>query len=361
MISLPPFPWDRLAAYKATAEAHADGVVDLSVGTPVDPVPQVVQNALTNASDWPGYPATAGTSALQDAISAWVRRHCGVTGDFGVLPTVGSKELVAGLGQQLGIGAGDAIAFPALSYPTYEIGIQLAGAQPLRMDDEAFAGDPRLRMIWVNYPANPTGEICEIDQLKALVEWARAENVIVASDECYLKLAWDRTQVSILDPRVCGPEPTGVLAVHSLSKRSNLAGYRAGFVAGDQRIVDELLAVRKHAGLIVPGPVQNAMTAALNDETHADLQRERYRARRDLLIPALREAGFRIDDSHAGLYLWATRGQNCWDTVAALADMGIVVAPGEFYGPSGMQHVRIALTAATERINSGCARLAAIS
>ena len=361
MTRLPPFPWDRLAPFTQEAATHPGGAVNLSIGTPVDPVPDAIRAALTAAADRPGYPLTAGTAQLREAMADWVRRHCGATGEPGVLPTIGSKEIVAGLPRLLGVGAGDAVAIPRLSYPTYEVGALLADARPVRTDDPTADPDPRLRMIWVNHPSNPTGEVVPAERLRRIVDWARERDVVVVSDECYLTLGWDADQTSILDPAVCGPDPTGVLALHSLSKRSNLAGYRAGFVAGDPSLVARLLEIRKHAGLIVPTPVQSAMTAALTDESHARAQRDRYRRRRDRLAPALRDAGFRIDHSQAGLYLWTTRGEPCWQTVARLAARGIVVAPGEFYGPDGAEHVRVALTATDERIDTAVTRLAELA
>lgn len=360
MRTLPPFPWDRLAPYADTARAHPGGSVNLSMGTPVDPVPEPIRDALTAAADTPGYPLTAGTPALRAAITDWVTEHCGARADFAVLPTIGSKEVVASLPGYLGLGGGSTVAIPKLAYPTYEIGARLAGARCVRVDEPGFGAETRLRLLWVNYPSNPTGEVLSAARLRKIVAWARSRGIIVVSDECYLTLGWDREPVSILHPDVCGDDSTGLLAVHSLSKRSNLAGYRAGFLAGDPELVDGLLGQRKHAGLIVPAPVQAAMTAALTDESHAAEQKERYRRRRELLRDAVTAAGFRVDHSHAGLYLWATRDEDCWDTVAALAKLGIVVAPGEFYGPAGAEHVRIALTASDERVEAACARLSAL-
>jgi succinyldiaminopimelate transaminase len=272
------------------------------------------------------------------------------SGTFGVLPTVGSKELVALLPSLLALGPDDTVALPELAYPTYAVGALLAGARTLTYDSLLNLGPARVRLIWVNSPANPTGQVLPVDHLSKIVSWARARGTIVVSDECYFELGWDAEPVSVLDPRICGGDATGLLAVHSLSKRSNLAGYRAAFVAGDPALVAELLEVRKHAGLMVPGPVQAAMVAALGDDAHVADQRERYAARRALLRPALEAAGMTIEYSDGGLYLWATEGRDCWETVARLADAGILVAPGEFYGPRGTQHVRVALTATDERI-----------
>lgn len=325
------------------------------MGTPVDPVPPVVREALASGADAPGYPLTAGNPALRTAITEWVTAHCGAAPGFGVLPTIGSKELVAWLPTLLGIGPGDTVIIPSVCYPTYEVGVRLAGATAVRSDSVTALGPARVRLVWVNSPGNPTGRVLPPAHLRKVVDWARERGAVVASDECYLTLGWESTPSSVLS--VCGAYDN-VLAVHSLSKRSNLAGYRAGFVAGDPALVAELLAVRKHAGMIVPAPVQAAMVAALRDESHVSGQRERYRRRRALLRPALEKAGFTVDHSEAGLYLWATRAEDCWATVDWFAERGVLVAPGTFYGPAGAQHVRLALTALDERLESVVERLA---
>ncbi len=274
-----------------------------------------------------------------------------------VLPTIGSKELVGLLPLLLGLGPGDRVVLPEVAYPTYEVGVRIAGAEPVRADGLVAAGPGPVRLVWVNSPANPTGRVLPAAHLRKVVDWARERGAVVASDECYLDFGWDAEPVSVLHPDVCGPEPTGVLAVHSLSKRSNLAGYRAGFVAGDPRLVAGLLAVRKHAGLIVPAPVLAAATVAYGDDGHVAEQRDRYAARRAVLRPALEAAGFAVEHSEAGLYLWATAGEDCWASVDRLAGLGILVAPGSFYGPSGGRHVRVALTATDERVAAAVTRL----
>lgn len=275
-----------------------------------------------------------------------------------MLPTIGSKELVAWLPTLLGLGPGDVVVIPSVCYPTYEVGARLAGATVVRADSLTAVGPTsRVRLVWVNSPANPTGQVLPAPHLRKVVEWARERDAVVASDECYLSLGWDEAPVSVLSPQVCGAAPDGVLAVHSLSKRSNLAGYRAGFVAGDPTLVRELLAVRKHAGMIVPAPVQAAMVAAVRDDAHATWQRDQYAARRVRLRAALTTAGFRVSHSTAGLYLWITRDDDCWSTVAWFAERGILVAPGSFYGPTGQRHVRVALTATDERIGVAVDRL----
>ncbi len=353
---LPDFPWDRLEPAKEVARSHPDGIVDLSVGTPVDPVPEIVRAALAAASDSPGYPLTAGTPALRAAISSWVSGFCGALPGFAVMPSIGSKELVAWLPTLLGIGPGDIVVIPSVCYPTYEVGALLAGATVVRSDSVVALGpSSRIRLIWINSPSNPTGRVLPAAHLRKVVDWARSRGAVVASDECYLPLPWESSPVSVLS--VCDGAYDSVLAVHSLSKRSNMAGYRAGFVAGDPALIAPILEKRKHAGMIVPAPVQAAMIAALGDETHVATQRSRYGRRRSVLRSALLGAGFEISHSEAGLYLWASRDEDCWTTVDWLAKRGIVVAPGDFYGPAGGRHVRVALTASDERVEAAASRL----
>ncbi|WP_017596987.1 succinyldiaminopimelate transaminase [Nocardiopsis lucentensis] len=358
---LPTFPWDRLAPYKRTASASPDGIVDLSVGTPVDPVSPNLRQALADAADSPGYPMTWGTPELRASISGWLARRHGVrVEEDAVLPTVGSKELVAWLPTLLGLGEGDTVVHPELAYPTYDVGARLAGATPVASDGLTALGPAPVGLVWVNSPSNPTGRVLDVPHLRKVVQWARERGAVVASDECYLDLGWeDREPVSILHPDVCDGSHENLLAVHSLSKRSNLAGYRAAFVAGDPALVGELLAVRKHAGMIVPAPVQAAMRAALDDDGHAAEQKERYRARRTRLRTAFEGAGWRIEHSDAGLYLWASHSEHdAWGAVSTLADLGVLVAPGDFYGTAGARHVRVAFTATDERIEAAVKRLA---
>ncbi len=359
--SLPVFPWDTLADVTALARSHPDGIIDLSVGTPVDPVAPLIREALAAASSAPGYPTTAGTPALRASAAAALSRRYGITGlaDDAVLPVIGTKELIAWLPTLLGLGSDDLIVVPELAYPTYEVGAQLVGAQVMRADSLTQLGPQSPALVYLNSPSNPTGKVLGVEHLRKVVGWARERGALVASDECYLGLGWDAQAYSVLHPEVCDGDHSGLLAVHSLSKTSSLAGYRAGFVAGDPAVVTELLAVRKHAGMMVPTPVQAAMVAALDDDPHEREQRERYERRRAVLLPALKSAGLTVDSSEAGLYIWATRGEPCRDTLAWLAEYGILVAPGEFYGPRGSQHVRVALTATDERISAAVQRLTA--
>ena len=381
MLRLPDFPWDSLAPTKERASAYSDpalgaageGLVDLSVGTPVDPTPAVVREALADASDAHGYPLTWGTADLREAVAAWFAARRGVpdVGPAGVLPTIGSKELVAWLPILLGLGPGDVVAFPRVAYPTYDVGARLAGSTPVAVDALTALGPPTAattpKLLWLNTPGNPTGKVLGIEHLAKVVSWPRQHGVVVASDECYAELDWrpreagtpePPTTPSILDPRVAGGSHEGLLCVYSLSKQSNLAGYRGAFVAGDPAVVGRLLEVRKHAGMMVPWPVQRAVLAALSDVDHVVEQKARYAARRAALLPAVEEFGLRVDDSEAGLYLWATAGEPGRVTIERLADRGILAAPGDFYGRAGYEHVRIALTASDERVAAAARRLA---
>src|SRR6185312_7333964 len=306
-----------------------------------------------------GLPHHGGHPAAARVRGRPLNRRYGVTAlaESAVLPVIGTKELIAWLPTLLGVGAEDLVVVPELAYPTYDVGARLAGARVLFADSLTQIGPSAPALLYVNSPSNPTGQVLGVDHLRKLVGWARERGVIVASDECYLGLSWEAEPLSVLHPSVSDGDHTGLLAVHSLSKSSSLAGYRAGFVAGDAALVGELLAVRKHAGMMVPTAVQAAMVAALDDDVHEREQRDRYRRRRDVLLPALRSAGFTVDHSEAGLYLWVTRGEPCRDTVGWLARRGILAAPGEFYGARGARHVRVALTATDERIAAAVNRL----
>ncbi len=362
---LPDFPWDAVAPYAERARRHPGGLVDLSIGSPVDATPAVVADALSAATDAHAYPQTVGTPALREAVVAWYARRRGVRGltPAHVLPTVGSKELVALLPLLLGLGPGDVVVHPRAAYPTYDVGARLVGATPLASDDPA-EWPATTRLVWVNSPGNPDGRVRDAASLRAAVSRTRELGAVLASDECYAELGWDAPWdvepiPSALDPRVTAGDVRGILSVYSLSKQSNLAGYRAAFVAGDPGIVATLLEARKHVGLMLPAPVQAAMIAALSDDVHVAAQKERYRARRALLKPALEAAGFRIDASEAGLYLWATEGLDAWDSLGRLSDLGILAGPGHFYGPHFPRHVRLSLTAGDERIAAAAARLRA--
>lgn len=355
---LPDFPWDQLAPYVQQARAHAGGAVDLSVGTPVDPTPELVQTALSDHSNAPGYPTTAGVPALAEVVMDWMQRVLQAPSNTAFMPTIGSKEIIASLPYLVGIGEGDSVVIPEIAYPTYAVGAIAAGARIFATDSpETLTEKPSI--VWINSPSNPTGAVMGKQRLTELVRWAQSHRIVLISDECYFELGWDQQPYSILDRDINGGDLTGLLAVHSLSKRSNMAGYRCGFLAGDPAIVEQILGVRKHLGMMLPTFVQYAAIAAYSDSTQVELQRGRYRGRRAVLLSALVQAGFEISHSHAGLYLWASRGENCWKTVGDLAGKGIVVTPGIFYGEAGAEHVRVALTASDSDIARACERLTA--
>ena len=369
-LELPDYPWDRMTPYKTKAEKHPDGLVNLSIGTPVDPTPETIGKALAAATDAHGYPTTHGTVEVRQAIVNWFARRRNVPGLSveQVMPTVGSKELVAWLPFLLGLGEGDVVMRPTVAYPTYDIGAQMAGADHVAADhledlDEETRS--RVKLIWVNSPANPTGIVRHTKDLKNLVDQARALGAVVASDECYAELGWGEWDVqqggkaipSILDPEVTGGTQELLFSVYSLSKQSNLAGYRAAFIAGDPKIMPNLLNSRKHAGMIVPAPIQAAMVAALSDDTHVQEQKDRYRRRRELLLSAVEKFGLKVEHSEAGLYLWATAGEDTWRTVDRFAEKGILIGPGVFYGEQGEGFVRIALTGSDADITAAAQRL----
>jgi succinyldiaminopimelate transaminase len=358
---LPDFPWDTIAAVKAIAQQHPGGIVDLSIGTPIDPTPEQATLALSRAANSPGYPFTAGTAALRQAIASYLLRRWGAVGlaPDDTLPVIGTKELVAWLPTLLGLGPDDLVVYPTMAYPTYLVGAKIAGCRAIACDDLDQLGDARPALIWINSPANPTGQILSAEALKHRVTWARERGSLVASDECYGEFGWDAEPISVLHPSISDDRHDGLLAVHSLSKRSNLAGYRAGFIAGDRRVVADLLLIRKHAGMLVPRPVQEAMIDLLADHDHVEQQRGRYLRRRSMLLPALEAAGFRIEHSEGSIYLWATRDEDCHASLEFLARKGILVAPGDFYGTAATRHIRVALTATDERVAAAAARLSA--
>ncbi|MEZ7898087.1 MAG: succinyldiaminopimelate transaminase [Flaviflexus sp.] len=363
---LPDFPWDTLAPYKEKANSYSGLVADLSIGTPVDPTPQIAIDALRSAEQSPGYPPALGTTELRTAMINWWARTRGATiQPDGVLPTIGSKEMVALLPSLLGVTG--KVLIPEVAYPTYDVGARLSGATPVPIDTASDPNTwPEADLVWLNSPSNPDGHVLDREQLRAIVQWARTTNTVVASDECYAALPWEEPYASegvpsLVADDVAGEDKSGLLALYSASKQSNLAGYRAAFIAGDPEILRPIVEMRKHMGFLMPGPVQKAMTAVLNDDRHVAEQREVYRRRRDLLMEATKRAGLVSDaDTAAGLYLWLSdeRGQaDAWEIVDALASRGILVAPGTFYGESSRMFVRMSLTGTDEAIEAAAERL----
>jgi len=350
---LPDFPWDALAPYGEKARAHPQGIIDLSQGTPVDPTPEFIQQALREASNSPSYPVTAGTPELRAAIKKWATQRLGATGDFDVLPIIGSKELVAWLPTYL---ESKSVLIPEIAYPTYHVGAVLAGADsvPVAIDAQSW---PKADLAWLNSPSNPTGRVHSVDEVKRCIQWSRQNKSVLISDECYLEFDQNAHSISVLSQT--GGDNTNILAVHSLSKRSSMAGYRAAFMVGDTALIARIREIRKHGGMMVPLPVQKAMTVALADDAHVAEQRARYNARKDAMRPALASAGFTVEFSESGLYLWCTRNEDAWASVAWLAERGILATPGSFYGEQGKNHIRIAMTASDAHIADAVQRLKA--
>ncbi len=354
----PPYPYDRLDELKGLGGALPGGLVDLSIGTPCDPPPQLVLDALATSGAERGYPPSIGTAAYREAAAGWMQRRLGVSVDPGAIAAcVGTKELVAGVPQWLRLRRPDldTVLYPAISYPTYAMGATLAGcrAVPYRALDDIHEADARRALcIWVNVPGNPTGELAD---LGAAATWGRQRGVPVLSDECYVEFTWDGPPRTILEH---GSD--GVLAVHSLSKRSNLAGARAGFYAGDADLARYLAEVRKHAGFMVPGPVQAAAIAAWGDDAHVDAQRDRYHARLLAVQAALASGGVEAPMPPGAFYLWAAAPDgDAWSLTRRLAEHGgVLVSPGEFYGPEGAGHVRVAVVQPDDRIALVAERLA---
>jgi succinyldiaminopimelate transaminase len=346
----PPYPYDRLAALVETASALPGGAVDLSIGTPCDPPPAFVVEALATSDAERGYPASIGSPAYRAAAAGWMARRFGVVVDPDLVAAcVGTKELVASAPLYLRLRSPDrdTVLHPRLAYPTYAMGATLAGCRAVaydRLDDVHPADAARAVCAWVNSPANPHGEL---DDLGAAAAWGRAEGVPVLSDECYIEFTWSGPGRTILEHGT-----DGVLAVHSLSKRSNLAGARAGCYAGDPDLVRYLSEVRKHGGLMVPGPVQAAAVAAWSDDGHVDAQREVYRRRLARLRDVLAGMGVDAPAPAGGFYLWAPApGGDAWGLAGRLAaELGVIVTPGETFGPAGAGHVRLAAVQPDERI-----------
>lgn len=359
---LPEYPWEQLKPYSAKAALHERGAVDLSVGSPVDPTPSIIQDALNASSNAPGYPSTGGSPEFKNAVVEWFARRRGVEGltPDQVMPTIGSKELISFLPLLMGLGPGDVVVQPKVAYTAYVVGAALCGAEIISEDDPS-KWPANTKLVWINSPGNPDGRVFDVHELKAAVDRARELGALLASDECYAELGWDdwseKLIPSALDPRVCGDSHEGILVCYSLSKQSNLAGYRAAFAVGDAKLIKGLVNLRMHAGLNTPAPMQKVMTVALGDYEHVAVEKELYRERREILLAAVRGYGFELSDSQAGLYLWATLGEDCWKTVDRMADLGIVVVPGTFYGEHSTQHVRFSLTATDAKIEEAANRL----
>ena len=371
----PPYPHDRLGPIRATAATVPGGILDASVGTPVDPMPAVALDALTAAAPaGTGYPATIGSQAFREAAVGWVERRfgCSLTVDD-VIACIGTKEAVASLPRMLSLRdpSRDTVLYPAVAYPTYAMGALLAGlrAVPVPVDDQWHLDvsriDPadadRALLLWLNDPSNPTGAVATPQGMVDAVEWARARGILVASDECYAEFTHDADGAPTAPVTALDAGADGVLVLHSLSKRSNMAGLRAGFIAGDRELVTYLGEMRKHGGLMMPSPIQAAAAAALEDDGHVREQQARYARRRAVALPALESRGLVHDGGSSTFYLWlrdADRARDGWAIAEELATTGLVVAPGDFYGAASDDHVRVALTLTDDQIQLLCERAA---
>lgn len=356
----PPYPYERLDGLLAVAGRLEGGAVDLSIGTPIDPAPPAVVAALSTSGTERGYPPSIGTAGLRESIVGWISRRFGVDLDpaGNVAVCVGTKEFVGTLPQWLRLRTPwkDTILYPAVAYPTYEMGAILAGCRPVpvpmtadgRLDLASIdpADADRALALWVNSPGNPTGAC---DDLATIAAWGRSQDVPVFSDECYVEFTWQGRGRTILEDGV-----DGVVAVHSLSKRSNLAGARIGFYAGDPDLVGYLREVRKHVGMMVPGPTQAAAVVALDDDGHVEEQRARYHGRLERLADVLGTwAGLEIGLPAGGFYLWfdAANVGGGWAFAERLAaEGGAVVSPGEFYGSASASSIRVAVVQPDDRI-----------
>jgi len=358
---LPEYPWQKLAPFRDIAKSHPDGLVDLSIGSPVDPTPEIIQKALSSSSDSAGYPSATGTAELQQALVEWFSSRRSVRlSSSQVMPTVGSKEFISWLPVMLGLGSEDAVVQPKLAYTAYEVGAEFAGCELVSEDNPALWPD-NAKLIWINSPANPNGSVMTYEEMKLAVKRARELGAVLVSDECYAELGWlpeyeSKATPCLLEDEVSGGDLTNLIAIYSLSKQSNLAGYRAALAGGDESLIQALINLRKHAGLIVPLPVQKAMAAALGDYEHVAMQKQLYRNRIEILSEGLKSAGFDIADCQGGLYLWV-KVDDTFAAVERFAKLGILVGPGEFYGEAGRGHIRISVTATDEDVKRASSRL----
>jgi succinyldiaminopimelate transaminase len=369
---LPPYPYDRVAALGKLAESLPGGLVDCSIGTPCDPPLAAVIEALATSGAERGYPASAGSPSLRAAAADWLSRRFGIESVIpeAIVACVGTKEMVASAPHFLRLRTPDrdTVLYPSVSYPSYAMGAQLAGCRavpvpPARgslggLDLTSISDEDAARalVLWSNSPSNPTGGLGD---LAAEAAWGRAHGVPVFSDECYTEFTWSGPPRSILQS---GFE--GVVAVHSLSKRSNLAGVRVGFFAGDPELIDYLRVIRQHAGLMVPGPAQAAGAVALADDEHVALQRQRYLDRLTFLARLLGQVGCPVELPEGGFYLWVPVPVNRWPDAWAMAEDlarqgGLLVSPGDLYGEGGTGFVRVAVVQPMERLELVAERLLA--
>jgi succinyldiaminopimelate transaminase len=361
--SPPPYPYERLDVLKKLADTHEGGAIDCSIGTPIDAPPPAVLEELAKGSGARGYPTSQGSPEYRASAAAWMNRRFGLSlSSTDLAACIGTKEFVGNVAGYLHLRspARDTVLYPSISYPTYAMGATLSGLRSvpvatkngqLDLDSIEPADAERALVLWTNSPSNPTGFL---DDLERAASWGRARDVLVISDECYAEFTWAGRPRTILEHGL-----DGVLALHSISKRSNLAGIRAGFYAGDEALVSYLRSVRQHAGFMVAAPVQAAVAVAYNDDEHVNAQRERYRSRLSMLSEALGGVGVDAPMPEGAFYLWCSKpGMDGWELAAFLAETSaLVVSPGELYGDEGANFVRIAMVQPDERLALAAGRL----
>ena len=358
--SPPPYPYEQLDKFRNLAESLPGGAVDLSIGTPCDSVPEVVKRSITSEMSLDSarpYPSSVGSEDFLKAASKWMERCLKVEiPETSIGACIGSKEIVTGLPAVLKLRNPDkdTVLYPAVSYPSYSMGAQLANCRSVAVPvDEEWRIDlsridkkdiERAICLWVNSPGNPAGAI---EDLEKIADWGKANEVMILSDECYVEFTWGTSPKSVLQS-----SKEGVLAIHSLSKRSNLAGMRVGFYAGDLELVSYLREVRKHQGFMLSGPAQNAGIAAMNDQAHVDKQKQLYLGRLSKLMNIFDSLGIETAMPEGAFYLWiAAPEADEWRLVQELAkNLGMVVTPGEFFGEKGKGYIRVAAVATDDRI-----------
>lgn len=361
---LPDFPWDKLNPYREIISDKGLSLINLSVGSPVDPVDSLIQDALLLDSEKSAYPTAKGKITLDQTLVTALRRRFKAGANLAVdnvLPTIGSKEAIALLPLMLDL-VRPKVVIPHLSYPTYTVAATLVGGQVIPQDFTKNLPD-QFDLVFINSPNNPTGEVLELETLQTILGQVRKQGAILVSDECYLSLDWTGKGISMLNPQVNGGSLANIIVTNSLSKVSNLASYRAAFLAGDNELISKITNFRRHTGLLVPTVIQTAMQVALEDDSSVNKQKAVYRERRKLLIAALSKAGFSFRNSEAGLYIWVTssNGESDWDLVKIFAEQGILVAPGSFYGSAGKNSVRISITATDDDIKTASERISKVN
>jgi succinyldiaminopimelate transaminase len=362
LAGLGTYPFVRLEEARARLRASGVDIIDFGAGEPREETPEFIRQALANAiTPLAPYPSVLGLPELRDAIAGWVDRRFSVTldPDTEVLPTIGSKEAIFGLANVL---AGEYVVVPQPAYPVYDRGAVFAGKQvielPLHEENgylPALQGIDwdRVAILWLNYPNNPTGATAPLSFYEEAASRARAHGFVLASDEAYSELFFGDAPESALQVR----DRSNVVVFNTLSKRSSMPGYRSGFVAGDPELVAALKKYRPNVGVAPPEFFQRAAIAAWNDDAHVDEVRERYRAKREAILPALEAMGMRSAGGDATFFLWLEGS----DALAAeWLESGVIVAPGSYFGPAGEGYLRLALVPPLEACERALSRLRAV-